>query len=861
MIANENEDSKNNIASNPWLKKVSIDLNNVTLEYALGEIEKFGKLKLNYNKSQIPVSQKITVKMEDKTLYSVLQNILSETNTKLSVIQGQQYAIVPEKELKCKIIGKVIDKKTGQSMHNVNVTIKGTPFGTTTDEQGKFYLENLKAGNYTLMFDYIGYTQNSISKVVVDNGETKNLPVIEMEEQALMLKEIVVTPGTFAIMGDQPVAMQTLSREYIQNISWGEDVNRAIVRLPGIASNDFSAKFTVRGGESDQILVQLDGMQLYEPFHQKDFLGGLLSTVDIGTIDGIDLLTGGFGAEYGDRMSAIFNMQSRKVPDDTVNMSLGVSMMTLRLFSEGRFNNNKGSWMLSARRGYLDYVLALVNDQDEEISPAYYDILGKFEYYLNDYHIFSAYILHAGDKLTFRDNKEFERDDAYTKYGNSYLWLTLNSYLSSRIMARTILYSGAVTHNRTGNFKDEETDITENTLRDNKDFYLYGLKQDWNYELHDRIFLKCGFDFKRLEAKYDYYNTFFDERINEDDSLYIDNGSTRVNKKYDGDQASIYLASKVQLLAPLTVETGIRYDYVSYSNDRLLSPRINLAYALSKRTFIRSGWGYFYQSQGIHELPAEYGETKFQSAQLAKHYVLGFEHFFKTGLNFRIEAYYKDLSNLQPSYRLLNNTINFFPELMDINAKITLDGAKSKGIEFFLKYDMGKKISWWTSYAFAYTEDDITSIDFSGPLKWSGGTYPGANDQRHTFCLDVNYRPNNKWYFNIAWQCHSGWPYTTFHFERQTREDGTDAFYEVYDEFYGKRYPLYHRLDLKINKHFDLFGGRFTTIFEIINLYNRKNIMAVDYDIVEQNDGTYKVVRDDQTWFGILPALGISYEF
>ena len=103
-------------------------------------------------------------------------------------------------------------------------------------------------------------------------------------------------------MGQSRLSRQTLTSKDIQNMSWAEDITRAVARLPGMSSSDYSSKFTVRGGEADEVLISLDGMELYEPFHQRDYSGGLFSIVDIETIDNIELMTGGFAADYGNQI-------------------------------------------------------------------------------------------------------------------------------------------------------------------------------------------------------------------------------------------------------------------------------------------------------------------------------------------------------------------------------------------------------------------------------------------------------------------------------------------------------------------------------------------------------------------------------
>lgn len=190
------------------------------------------------------------------------------------------------------IKGVIIDNQSGDPLIGVSISVKGTSKGSTTDQQGNFIISNLPAGKYDLIFSFIGFSKVKMTDIEVVSDKIADFGRIEMQESAITLKEIIVTSGQFSIMENAPLSRQTLKSEDIRNMSFAEDITRAIVRLPGVASNDYSSKFTIRGGEDNEVLITLDGMELYEPFHQRDYAGGLLSIVDAETIQGIDLIIG-----------------------------------------------------------------------------------------------------------------------------------------------------------------------------------------------------------------------------------------------------------------------------------------------------------------------------------------------------------------------------------------------------------------------------------------------------------------------------------------------------------------------------------------------------------------------------------------
>ncbi|MFQ5706541.1 MAG: TonB-dependent receptor domain-containing protein [bacterium] len=642
-----------------------------------------------------------------------------------------------------RITGRVFERSTHQPLPNANVLLLGTPFGAASGPDGHFVISNVPAGDYTIEASVIGYESKQIAHVRVEENSSVELD-FALVSSVLPLQAVVVTPGHFAIMHEEAAVRQTLNREDIRSIpQFGEDIYRAVTRLPGVAGNDFSSKFTVRGGENEELLVLLDGQELYEPFHLKDF-GGALSIIDVEAIGGIDLMTGGFPAEYGDKLSGVFNIVSASPPANRNRTSLGISFMNARFMSEGPFGKGKGQWLVSARRGYIDLVLKLVGSEDK-LSPQYYDLLGKVEYQFSNNQILSAHVLRAGDVFDFESD---DHDKVNSDWGNSYGWLTLKSFLHPKLFAQSVLSVGRVDQNRQGAEFSFKNEAMRERVSDIRAFNFYGLKQDWHYQWSDRYLFKWGFEVKRFTTNYDYFNrnrTFVQVAPN---NFMATVDSTQVNRNPLGNEMGAYVAERIRLFSPLTVETGVRYDSESYTTDKTFSPRFNLVYAFKPQSALRVGWGRFYQSQGIQEMQVQDGEDRFYPAELAEHRVIGLEHVFENGLNLRVEAYQKRLSHVRPRYQNLSDDLEIFPEFDDSRVRIEPTQGEAKGFEVFLRKDTGGRFSWWLSYAWAFAKEEI-----------DGRTVARNFDQRHTFYLDCNYRPNKKWRINVAWQFHSGWPF------------------------------------------------------------------------------------------------------
>ncbi len=237
--------------------------------------------------------------------------------------------------------------------------------------------------------------------------------------------------------------------------------------------------------------------------------------------------------------------------------------------------------------------------------------------------------------------------------------------------------------------------------------------------------MKSGFEARQLNASYDYFFSITDWRVNARDSVVFIDHTIDIKKKPAGQQANAYLTGRFMALPKLFVETRFRYDYTSCTHDKLFSPRVSVAYAFSKNTFLRAAWGRYYQTQFINNLDVYHGNASFDPAELSTHYVLGFEHLFQAGISLRLEGYYKNISHLSPTFQNLRDPWEVFLETRNDVTKLDFNGASAKGIEVFLKYDVGKKISWWFSYALAEALEDIKSIEFEGALTKRLANCPG----------------------------------------------------------------------------------------------------------------------------------------
>ena len=599
----------------------------------------------------------------------------------------------------------------------------------------------------------------------------------------------------------------------------------------------------------DEVLVLLDRVELFEPYHLKDFSSSL-SIIPPRALREVNLITGGFPAQYGDRMSGVLDMKTA-LPDRRRTL-LGLGLLNAEVGTSGDFAGQRGHWLGSVRRGSLDLALDLIG---QELQPQYWDAFGKIDYPLGDSHRLSLHALHSDDRLNALVLEPDAEEDYRTSYGNSYFWLGHQGILGSKKYVDSTFSFGLVDRDRTG----AETEEGEGGffIQDRRSLEVFGIKQEWGYESGPDHFLGWGFDARRLRAEYDYFNL----RELEEDPLgdlrsQPRTGTTRFLRDFEGDQFGAYVSDRFRPRHDLTLELGVRFDRQTLTEDSDLSPRFNLVWSPGARTTLRLAWGFFHQSQRPYELAVEDGETELAPSERTEQRVLGFESTFSVGENrsdvlLRVEAYQRDVTNPRVRYENIFEPISEFPEIEPDRFRVAPERSRAYGIEFFLRGTWGPKVDWWASYAWSRTEDRI-----------DGREVPRRFDQPHAFNFDINYELGD-WNLNLAWRYHSGWPTTAVSGRLEIDDEGELEAVPVFGPVNGARLPDYHRLDLRASREWTRRHGVLGFFLEIQNVYDRQNVAGfdVDFEFTESQDGPPALIPLEEVWGGILPSFGITWEF
>jgi len=837
------------------------------VEAALRMLGRSAGVSLVYSPDLLPGSGGVSCACQGVTVREALERILEGTGLTFRS-SGTLIRIVPLQPRSgpirngC-IMGRVLDE-AGSPVVNAMIQLDDGR-GVLSDGAGLFVLNDVPAGARRLRVTSVGWAAAMIDEVRVEAADTTRVTV-RLAREPVPLPEILVAPGTFSILEDiSPGAVQALTREEIQTMPQvGEDVFRSMKRLPGVASHDISTRLNIRGGRDGEVAVRLDGLELYEPYHMKDW-DGALGIIDLNALGGVELTVGGFGVEHGEKMTGIFDMKSRTEVGDA-RTTLGLSVTNVTAMSGGGFADGKGSWLASARRGFMGLLIRLIGE-DRRLSPQYWDVFGRVSWQPDNHNLISAHVLHARDDFGLHEAEDIDAVDVDTGWGSSYAWLSWKATPHARVSANTVASAGRVTRERGGFIEDlGRVGMADRIFaRDDREFSFVGVRHDLGFELTDRAMLKTGAELKSLRSRYSYASSSESPVLVEGQRPRLQVDSVEVGLAPEGTQFGTYLAARVRPVDRLTAEAGVRYDHVSYTGDGDVSPRVLASVELDPATTLRASWGRYYQSQGIHELEVGDGETDFYPAERADQIALGLEHRFPAGVDARIELYDRSIADQRPRFVNLEQELQIFPEAEGDRLRLDPERGRARGMELLVEQRKGARWAWSASYVLAVAEDEIPALAgpdcAQGRACGDGWWIPRLYDQRHAVGVNVAYRPNPFWDLSLGWRYHSGWPSTSWTYDATVLDDGSVFWRRTFGPLRAERLPAYHRMDMRVTRELTLHGNPLQVYLDVFNLYDRTNLASYAYD-GWFTDGRVIVTRvDGQTLLPRLPTIGFRYVF
>lgn len=775
------------------------------------------------------------------------------------------------------IEGYLMNAVSGKPVEGVAVEVVGSATVGRSGPDGAFRVRNLFPGTHSLRILADGFRPICVAEVAVQPGRTVHLRPIDLRPVSFTgvetlatlyinakqlvtgtddyglglvpLAQLVVVSRQDPKVEEAAASRPDLDRKDLELLPQkGEDLYRAMARLPGIATSDTSTRFWVRGAPSDQVLIRFDGVDLIEPFHFKGF-DGAVSIVDLETLGRMDLLSGALTANYGDHMAGALILETERFDPAQYRNTVGASLTTARAINRGEFASGRGTWLVEGRAGYPGRIIGDAYHNEGKTEKRYSDFFTKIEYRLTPDQSVSFHYLHGDDMLNMS-----QKDEPYVEsgYKSDSVWARWQGKIGRRISGETIFSISSLSwRNREVGSLGGAYSVS---LKDHRDLITGTVRQDWTLILSDRALIESGFEYTYGRTAYSYFLARY-PTISAINAAFIDPGAllTEKARRKLGQAQGYFLTSRLILTRGLTIEPGIRLDLHDYTGDyNNRSPRINASWVLG-RTTLRAGWGIYYQSQSLQQLNIDHPTEFYFPTERAQHRMLSVEHQLRSGIQLRAEIYDRVLSSIQPHWENLVSVDEAFPDIKYIQVLAT-EGRLSgfaRGFELAVGNGNGGSFNWALSYARAMSRENTAFGDW----------VPRARDQRTTLALDLSCAPSPRWRISASWQYHTGWPTTQAEFI----ETGAVAGFRSLSLKTGRpsvnRLPAYHRLDLRLTRTIYFDKATMRIFLDVFNVYNRKNIQGYIYNPVFDGDRQVTTKKKAQTQIGLTPNLGIALEF
>ena len=753
--------------------------------------------------------------------------------------------------------GFVKDASSGEDIYGVVIKVKElSNTGTLTNPYG-FYSLTLDSGQYTIIYHQIGFEQQE-QKINLTQNIERNIE-LKVPEGLLELKEVKVsavkendniTSSEMNVTRFDPKSVETIP------VFFGEkDILRVVQLMPGVnGAGEGNVGFNVRGGGTDQNLLLLDEASVYNAAH----LLGFFSVFNSDAIKDVSLYKSGIPAQYGGRVSSVMDVKMKEGNNKKYSVSGGLGVISSRLTVEGPIKKNKGSFIISGRRTYVDYLVSLYNKikkQEADGSLFFYDANLKANYRLSD----KDRVFLSG----YFGRDKFSADDFRFGWGNATGTLRWNHLFSTKLFSNTTLvYS---------NYKYEfGIGDEQNGFGIHSSINDWNLKQDFSYYLNGNNLFKFG-----LNGTHHTYlpgsvsgssesaeESTLDSRYAIEVGAYVQHEikfGSRFNIMYGLRYSGFNLIGEGKAFE--FDEEGNKTSEKSYDSGESiayhhgLEPRFSAGYIISEKSSIKLGYNRIYQY--VHQLSNSTSGDPTDSwipssnnvkPQIADQIALGYYQNLK-GNMYQIsgEAYYKILGN-QIDYRdWANLTLN-----NEIEGELVYGTGEAYGFECQIKKSKGK-FTGWVSYTISRSLRTFDEIN-------DGKQFSARADRIHDFSIVTMYKVNKAISLSANWIYYTG-DVVTFP-SGKYEVDGVQVPY--YTERNGHRMPNYHRLDLgftwymKERKHFER-----NLSISIYNAYARRNAYAITFEEVDhdKNPDTPTETRAMQTTlFRMLPSMTFNFK-
>ena len=746
--------------------------------------------------------------------------------------------------------GFVYEISNGEPVMFANVFLKGTTMGATTDINGYFSITRIPDGNYILMVTSVGYD------TITDNVSLKGNQIVNkkysIQEASIQLAAVNITADKIEARTETKTSVVNITPKTITKIptvGGQADIAQYLQVIPGVVfTGDQGGQLYIRGGAPIQNKVLLDGMIVYNPFHSI----GLFSVFDTDIIRNAEVYTGGFGAEYGGRVSSIMDITTRDGNKKRISGKIGATTFGAKLMVEGPLKKAKKeddmtmSFIFSAKNSYLEQTSQTIykNILNGEVLPYnFQDVYGKVS--LNTPN---------GSKINFFG---FSFNDQVNNYKSisDFSWNSFGGGSNFVLIPgkSPVLIEGNLAYSKYEAALNEANNPSRSSSIDG-----FNAGFTFTYFLGKNT-LKYGVELLGFKTVFDYTKS---------------NG-IKLNQTENTTELGAFIKYKWQI-DKLIIEPSMRVQWYASLAEISPEPRIAVKYNVNDWFRVKAAAGMYSQNliaansdrdvvnlfygflSGQDNIPKTFnGKSVNTKLQKSNHYIVGseFDVFDHTTVN--LEAYFKDFRQLTSMNRnQLYSETNFpagTPEVLWRDFMI--ENGKAYGIDLSMKYEY-MRWYFWAAYSLAYVNKNYENAE--GELV----NYRTHYDRRHNINLMLSYTGGKlrQWEFSGRWNIGSGFPFTQVSgFYEQYQFDnmgmdivGTDGDLGIiYGEINGGQLPWYHRLDIDVKRKF--FFGEHTLLevdFSVTNVYNRENIFYVD---IITSETIYQLP--------IMPSLGLTLTF
>ena len=713
------------------------------------------------------------------------------------------------------ISGFVSDSSSGEALIGANVFLYETRQGMATDINGYYIIQDIVPGNYTIMVSYIGFDIYK-QKTRLNDDESRKIN-INLVEQVVQLTEIEVTAEKLQRRNNiQPSKISLSPRMMKAAPALAEpDLFRTIQALPGVlTTSEFSTGLVIRGGNTDQNLIMLDGITVYNPSH----LGGVFSNFIVDGIKEAELIKGAYNAEYGGRLSAVLNVISREGNKNEFKGKVNLSLLSAQTTLEGPFY--KGAWVLSGRRTYFDLVLPKVLPDNINVNiPPYY-------FYDIQSHVFSD--ITSKDRISLSyysgiDDLLFDTFGLNGRWGNNTVSGHYRRVFSERLVGN-ILIANSRFFTEFGLGGDNGL-VSYNEIDDKT------LSADFSWFKSSNSTLKFGAQLKKLG--FEYTNKF--------------QNTTQFQIKTEPLEFAQYIKLKYKPNDLFIIEPGLRLNlYDVYPDSLFPDLRLGLKYIITDNRYLNFSVGNYHQFISTFQddfnpsildnwIAADTSVSPGKSMQV----VLGYEEYIKNMYKIQVEGYYKDLKNLL-TYEEKRSTTDAQVSDESLANIVTPADGYAYGFELFGQ-KMSGKLSGWVAYTYSVSRKIMNSIYADGEQE-----YYTNWDRTHAFSVLGNYQFNTKWETNWRFALQSGQAYTPImgYYVQKFPESPEELFRTIPGTRNSGRYEPYSRLDIGVVYHAKIGKTNVDFFFQIINTLNRSNTFRKIYSL----GSPYNGLDDDGDW-------------